>query len=203
MRGSNREGVRRAALAALVLTLTASGCGDGRWTPVPGEDDALKTSAAVRAERRAYDGAPPVIPHEDFGMTCTRCHDDAGQAVEGVGYAPASPHADTPNAFSTQRCRQCHVPSLTTGLFVGNDWSGLRQDLRSGGRLYGGAPPTIPHALQMRENCTACHAGPAAREEIRTSHPERTRCLQCHAQVLSTDLFQSAFAEGMTSSEGS
>ena len=39
---------------------------------------------------------------------------------------------------------------------------------------------TIPHPLQLRENCLACHGGPAARAELRTTHPERVRCRQCH-----------------------
>ena len=42
------------------------------------------------------------------------------------------------------------------------------------------SPPTIPHTLQLRENCLACHGGAASRVEIRTSHPERPRCRQCH-----------------------
>jgi hypothetical protein len=41
-------------------------------------------------------------------------------------------------------------------------------------------PPPIPHALQSRGNCLTCHAGPAAVAEIRTSHPERADCRQCH-----------------------
>jgi cytochrome c-type protein NapB len=44
-----------------------------------------------------------------------------------------------------------------------------------------GSPPPIPHALQMRENCRACHAGPGAVAELRTTHPERVTCRQCHA----------------------
>jgi cytochrome c-type protein NapB len=43
------------------------------------------------------------------------------------------------------------------------------------------SPPPIPHALQMRENCRACHAGPGAVAELRTTHPERVTCRQCHA----------------------
>ena len=42
------------------------------------------------------------------------------------------------------------------------------------------SPPVIPHQLQMRENCLACHAGPGAPKEIRVSHPERINCRQCH-----------------------
>ncbi len=90
------------------------------------------------------------------------------------------------------RCRQCHIFAATDGSFVGNEFSGLRQDLRRGSRLNSVAPPTIPHKIFMRENCAACHSGPAAREEIRTTHPERTRCLQCHLQVTTTARFSSA-----------
>jgi cytochrome c-type protein NapB len=49
----------------------------------------------------------------------------------------------------------------------------------------------------MRENCAACHAGPAAREEIRTSHPERTRCRQCHVEVTARSEFDSELGEGL------
>jgi cytochrome c-type protein NapB len=42
------------------------------------------------------------------------------------------------------------------------------------------SPPLIPHDLQMRGNCLACHAGPAAVAELRTTHPERANCRQCH-----------------------
>ncbi len=38
--------------------------------------DAEKSTATVRAARRPYDGAPPVIPHEDFAIDCTSCHRD-------------------------------------------------------------------------------------------------------------------------------
>ena len=48
-------------------------------------------------------------------------------------------------------------------------------------RRAAGSPPPIPHALQMRENCLACHAGPGAVLEIRSTHPERWNCRQCHA----------------------
>jgi cytochrome c-type protein NapB len=42
------------------------------------------------------------------------------------------------------------------------------------------SPPVIPHSIELRENCLACHAGPAAPKEIRVSHPERVNCRQCH-----------------------
>ena len=142
-----------------------------------------KTPATERAERRAYDGAPPVIGHEDFGMECTECHNKDGMAVDDYGFAPPSPHEETRGLSAMSRCRQCHVFKVADDVFAENRFVGLRQDLRSGGRLHPFAPPTIPHKTFMRENCTACHAGKAAREEIRTSHPERTRCRQCHVPV--------------------
>jgi cytochrome c-type protein NapB len=156
---------------------------------VPGTDGALKSAAAVRAERRLYDGAPPVIAHEDFGIECTRCHAAGGIEIEGVGYAPPLPHGDTQGLSDESRCRQCHVFAVADGVFVENDFVGLRQDLRVGRRLHVDAPPTIPHKVFMRENCVACHTGPAAREEIRTSHPERVRCRQCHVPVTTLGKF--------------
>lgn len=165
---------------------------------VPGREGAEKSAATVRAVRRLYDGAPPVIPHASFGAACSSCHNERGMDVAGVGFAPPSPHADT-RGMATQvegpfsRCQQCHVfqaPEVEEP-WRANQFVGLRQDLRRGRRLYQGAPPVIPHRTFMRENCLACHSGPAAREEIRTTHPERPRCRQCHVeQVITTEFRQ-------------
>jgi len=100
--------------------------------------------------------------------------------LPGRGYAPANPHLGTPKSNYTTRCRQCHVFAATTKVFVDNQFAGIAQDLRHGDRMYSGAPPVIPHRIVMRENCSACHSGPAARPEIRCTHPERTNCRQCH-----------------------
>lgn len=174
-------------LAAALATFACSGPADE--VAVPGQEGAVKTAAVLRAERRAYDGAPPVIAHDDFGITCTECHNLEGMEVAGVGYAPPSPHQGTLGMSAVSRCRQCHVFALTEDTFAGNTFAGLRQDLRHGGRLNDLAPPTIPHKTFMRENCIACHTGPAAREEIRTSHPERPRCVQCHVAVTTRTTF--------------
>ena len=204
-RGRSRH--RAVGSIALLLAGTTSllvGCGgDREWVPVAGSGNALKSSAEYRAGRRLFDGAPPVIGHGDFGADCSACHDSQGVAVAGVGFAPASPHDGTGEAGGTIRCRQCHVFATTTDLFVRSDFFGLRQDMRAGGRLYEGAPPTIPHQVFMRENCAACHAGPGARAEILTSHPERTRCTQCHVPVTTRDAFTSAMGEGLEGSEES
>jgi nitrate reductase (cytochrome), electron transfer subunit len=156
---------------------------------VPGRDRAFKTAATERAKRRAYDGAPPTIPHQEMGADCISCHNVRGMEVEGLGFSPAMPHERTLGLSTSSRCRQCHVYATTTELFRESSFVGIAQDLRHGERFYQGAPPVIPHPLQLRENCEACHSGPAAREEIRTSHPDRPRCLQCHAQSYSTATF--------------
>lgn len=180
---------RFVAAMSVALLLAVAACADDRWDPVPGSTGALKSSAEVRAGRRLYDGAPPTVPHDNFGVACSSCHDADGISVEGLGFAPASSHDDTEQARATQRCRQCHVFVEDTGLFVRNRFSGLDQDLRAGSRLYPGAPPTIPHKILMRENCAACHTGPGARKGIATSHPERTRCRQCHVPVTTREEF--------------
>lgn len=156
-----------------LLFLLPIACGDD---PAAG-----KSSATARAARRAFDGAPPVIPHEPFGVACTNCHNDRGMAVKNLGFAPPTPHGD--QIFGAlARCNQCHVFQEATTLFQENAFRGLAQDLRKGQRLNPVAPPVIPHQVLMRENCAACHTGPAAREEIRCSHPERVRCMQCHVE---------------------
>ena len=173
--------MKRLALVALVALVA---CGeapeDSRKLAVPGREGALKSSAAVRATRRLFDGAPPVIPHPPLGAACTQCHNARGMDVPELGFAPPSPHEGTPGMSALSRCNQCHVHAFDEGEFVASTFVGLAQDLRRGERLYDGAPPVMPHGTAMRENCSACHDGPAAREELRCSHPERARCEQCH-----------------------
>ena len=175
---------------ALSLFLIAGCSQDRPMVEVPGTEGRLKSEAGERATRRAYDGAPPVIGHEDFGIECVGCHDDQGVEVPEVGFAPPMPHAETAGLAESSRCRQCHVFRVTDAVFVASTFEGLSQDLRHGARQHGNAPPTIPHKVFMRENCAACHTGPAAREEIRTSHPERTRCRQCHVEVVTRASFR-------------
>jgi len=147
---------------------------------VPGRPGAVKSTAATRALRRSFDGAPPTIPHAAFGASCTQCHNARGMDVPELGFAPPSPHEDTPGMSALSRCEQCHVHVLEHSEFAASTFAGLAQDLRKGERLFAGAPPVMPHSRSMRENCSACHDGPAAREQIRCTHPERARCDQCH-----------------------
>ena len=184
-----------AVVIAVVATLAVGGCGGGDRDLGEGGESA-KSTAAVRAARRAYDGAPPVAPHEDFGIMCTECHNERGMEVTDVGFAPPSPHELTIGMDDLLRCKQCHVFQQTDAVFVANDFVGLRQDLRRGPRLNALAPPTVPHKTFMRENCSACHTGAAAREEIRTPHPERTRCRQCHVPTHTRAEFSTTFGPG-------
>lgn len=136
----------------------------------------------LRAVRRAYDGAPPVIPHPPLGGACTNCHADTPREVPGIGTAPPNPHLKTPGLGEACRCRQCHVFAVTPELYVTNTFEGIQQKPRGGDRLYTHAPPVIPHHVFLREDCLACHAGLGARQEIRCTHPDRINCLQCHAR---------------------
>ncbi|MCY1022778.1 nitrate reductase cytochrome c-type subunit [Pyxidicoccus sp. MSG2] len=137
---------------------------------------------AVEARRahRAYDGAPPTIPHEvDQAGTpgCLSCHGEGMKLGERI--APRISHPPY------QSCNQCHVvevapkplapyPDMPGNRFVGRASSG------GGARAWPGAPPTMPHSQQMRSECVSCH-GPTGRPGLRTSHPERQSCVQCHA----------------------
>lgn len=138
------------------------------------------TQAALttRAQRRVFDGAPPMVPHvidEQSAAACLACH-ASGIRVQG---RTATVMSHEPLAS----CTQCHAPTLprfwgqqstAANSFVGRTSSG------SGERAWQGAPPTIPHSLHMREDCASCH-GVAGLEGIRTSHPDRHSCTQCHA----------------------
>lgn len=179
----------RLASALLAALCACGGEADATKVAVPGIAGAQKTIASVRAERRLYDGAPPVIPHRDFHADCIACHTEAGLSVPDVGFAPPSPHAHVAPPAAMSRCQECHVWKLTDEVFRPNDFVGLAQDLRAGKRQNVLAPPVIPHQILLRENCRACHTGPAAREEIRCPHPERERCTQCHVEQKTTAEF--------------
>jgi len=177
--------VTRLSVGVLVSCIVAlAGCdllseGSGRAnrlsvTPV------ARTSTAVRAARRAYVGAPPVIPHAAQGASCVSCHTPTGRETPPLGIAPANPHGADGRGFAAADCQQCHVFSNTKAEFVATSFPQRWHRAEHGDRQHLAAPPVIPHAIQLRENCLGCHAGPAARPEIRCSHPERVMCRQCH-----------------------
>ena len=151
--------------------------------PQSAEDRARVLSA--RSEKRAYDGAPPTIPHAIEGRStfeCLVCHEH-GAVVAGKRAA----------AMSHERhdsCTQCHVaaggpprehpPPLTSSIFVGAAPAPL------GSRAWPGAPPVIPHTTWMRSQCTSCH-GVAGALGMRSTHPYRESCQQCHVPSATLD----------------
>ncbi len=195
MRGARRargDIVRRVSARSILFAIAVSAAGCESEAPPSGGGPAgsEKTAANVRASRRAYDGAPPVIPHPPYGASCVSCHAGEGLAISGVGFAPPQPHEEGLVGGKWANCRQCHVPRATTERFAASTFAGLAQDLRSGARHHALAPPVMPHAALGRENCFACHTGPGARDEIRCSHPERANCRQCHLPQTTRAVFR-------------
>lgn len=142
--------------------------------------EAAPSSHAERALRRLYVGAPPVIPHPPLTGQCVTCHTPEGSFKPPLGFAPANPHTKTPGMSAESRCRQCHVFRFTNDEFVINEFENATLTRTHGSKAHPTAPPTIPHGLNMRGDCNACHSGPSARPEIVCRHPERARCTQCH-----------------------
>ncbi len=157
----------------------------------PASAAAVKQAVAERAERRAYDGAPPVVPHpvqQRGGLACLSCHAKGAVLGEGIErrVASAISHPELTN------CTQCHVeqanaqwgpqhwPEASASTFVG------KASPTEGPRAYPDAPPQMPHSAHMRERCSSCH-GPTGPEGLRTSHFERQSCQQCHTASADDD----------------
>jgi len=154
---------------------------------------------------RAYPGAPPRIPHgltptEFRTATCNTCHERGGYSRRFSAYIPLTPHPELgmclqchvgedaltgqPSSDPNDRCHQCHgaggkprPPAETTLNWRTTAWPRIPES------TPGENPAPIPHDLQTRVNCLACHAGPAAVAEIRTKHPARADCRQCHIAI--------------------
>jgi len=128
--------------------------------------------------RRQYPGSPPLIPHKveepDLAQVeCLACHARGGWTEALKRHTPITPHPEQ------EACRQCHVTVTENDLFVEHDWMSVMPP-RLGRAALPGAPPPIPHELQMRGNCIACHVGPGTVAAIRVEHPSRGNCRQCH-----------------------
>ena len=143
-------------------------------------DELRREAVEARAKNRAYDGAPPLVPHEvdeQSAESCLACHAKGVKVKDRT--ASVMSHTSMPN------CLQCHASTASR-------WDAEEQDLPNsfsgllssgtGGRAWEGAPPTIPHGVWMREDCSSCH-GVAGRSGLRTSHPERSSCQQCHVST--------------------
>jgi len=140
--------------------------------------EAEKTEALKsRSLNRAFNGAPPTVPHPIDQMTaesCAACH-QLGARTASLRI-PAMSHPWMAN------CTQCHVeatPAYMMPVTVANNtFSGLPAP-HGGPRAFANAPPQIPHSTWMRENCRSCH-GTTGQFGIRTAHPWRQNCEQCH-----------------------
>lgn len=130
----------------------------------------------ARATLRAFYTAPPVIPHEIVAKNAAECLDCHRQVtrLEDGRVAMATPHPQFSN------CMQCHVPGVSGGFDERqSDWEGLEEPER-GDRWFALSPPTVPHRIKLRENCLSCHGPQNPDMRLRTTHPQRTSCLQCH-----------------------
>lgn len=152
----------------------------------PADEASFLASITARAKTRAYAGAPPSIPHrvdDTRAPDCLVCHQD-GANIAGK-LAPKMSHQ------RYDSCLQCHTlsqdprPGGAPGIAPDNSFSGLASP-GHGARAWPTAPPTMPHKTRMREQCNSCH-GPTGDPGLRTSHPDRQSCVQCHATSAALD----------------
>ena len=174
--------------------------------PTPGaRRSAHPRTLATWRSLRAYPGSPPRIPHgltaiETLKGGCNTCHEKGGYSQRFGAYVPITPHPEMgaclqchvgdvklmstplPGADPSARCRQCHAAGALVWKDSSTAWKPLSWPVLAS--APGGlAPPPIPHSLEFRGNCLSCHSAPAGVKEIRTSHPERANCRQCHLEA--------------------
>ena len=192
--GPRPNGAWRSSMTTLTSRKDGGGGGSGTVAAGPVSDAERRKAIERRAERRAFDGAPPVVPHPVDAISsanCRICH-LTGLVIREVT-APRMSHPEMGN------CTQCHVPQQglaipaeevgETPRFV-NDFVG-RVSAGRGTRAWPGAPPTVPHSFWMRQDCVSCH-GPTGLPGLRTSHAERQLCTQCHVPEGGFDLLNEA-----------
>ena len=133
---------------------------------------------AMRQKNRAFNGAPPIIPHpisEMSAESCVACHSQGSQTE--TLRIPRMSHPFLSN------CTQCHVgtasPDMPNAMVIANHFVGLLAP-EGGPRAFAGAPPQMPHASWMRVDCLSCH-GQTGYRGLQTTHPWRQNCQQCHA----------------------
>lgn len=154
-------------------------CHDPHTLEIRPDQRAKERSLKIRATRRAYNGAPPVIPHaveQTDDAACMACHGTGARIGELVANR-------IPHAYLSQ-CLQCHAPPAPLPLAdrnspPANSFAGLPTP-SAGPRAYPGAPPLIPHSTWMRQDCLSCHGGVAGWPGLEVTHRWRTNCLQCH-----------------------
>src|SRR5690606_8461008 len=141
--GANRYTDRSAAQVAALQALTARTAAEEL---APASEQERAAALEARRARRAYDGAPPTVPHPVHPRgypACLSCH-ETGMSLEGR-VAPALSHPPMSN------CLQCHAvedpsaPGSTNaaGVPVDNSFEGAFGRSRMEG--WSTAPPVIPH----------------------------------------------------------
>ncbi len=138
-----------------------------------------------RKQNRAFNGSPPTVPHPIDQLSAASC-----LACHGEGIQLATLRIPKMSHQILTNCTQCHVDNSTQpstdSLSRDNSFVGLPAPT-GGPRAFDGAPPVIPHSTWMRVDCMSCH-GFTSLQGIRTTHPWRQNCQQCHAP--SSDLEQ-------------
>lgn len=120
--------------------------------------------------------APPPMSRQshkiDEKRPCVACHKADTISPNML------PHPNMPN------CRQCHIVQGDEDVkpFRRNSHAGIAASARLP-RPHRGVPPVVPHRFFMRENCLACHGPQAEPAILRTTHPTRANCRQCHVGV--------------------
>lgn len=176
---------------------TAIHRGPTRWQPPVSDTARARLLTLVeRATLRAYDGAPPVMPHSRNFVktkTCLDCHTDGFRLGKRFGPPLSHPHL--------VQCTQCHVESRNldvarSGPPIPNGFEGTTAPWGVV-RPWIGAPPVIAHTTLMRTDCLSCH-GPTGYAGLRTDHADRTNCVQCHAVAATLDQASPFFSGNAT-----
>jgi cytochrome c-type protein NapB len=180
----------RATLIGLLPSMTEK---------IPARDDALRAQALARREqRRAFDGAPPTIPHPADTRAepnCLLCHEQGARIADLT--APKMSHP------SFRSCLQCHAEGVSPEPVAAADLAPLAESSFAplpfggrGARAWPAAPPVVPHRSFMRQRCDSCH-GVSGALGLRTPHADRQSCAQCH--VFDQDLDQGSFFAALNS----
>ncbi len=126
----------------------------------------------VAQANRPGQGGPPKIPHATEGRAdCISCHE------KGLNSAPKFPPDHT--GRTNEMCVMCHQPG-TAAPAAGSMTPAA--GATPAATLVGTAP-TIPHTLEGRDQCLACHqTGVGGAPKTPASHAGRTndQCRACH-----------------------
>ncbi|MBI5032428.1 MAG: cytochrome c3 family protein [Chloroflexi bacterium] len=129
----------------------------------------------------AQSGGPPSIPHSLEGRgDCVTCH------ATGLAGAPKSPADHT--GRTNEMCQMCHKPgpASSSASSTRAPVAGTPQPTKPAA----GGPPKIPHPLQNRENCLACHqSGIGGAPKVPADHTGRTvaTCQGCHQPAAASE----------------